>query len=398
MGKEVQIIIVLLLIPSLLEAVHGDVFLIAIPGSPLSLGRITFILSGMIALVGGKNLFFKNHIFYAFVLIFAGLFTGAILATDIVDSLSKTIALVLIFIGLCGLSKLWHLKYFQYLLDAFFLLVFVYWTYYVLSHTLEDGKFLPYTVLFINKEVINHHIPGMNISISAVYLATRLFIRTKYFRILAWLLLFAAILLCLVIDSRSNFLFTSLASLIILLFSQKSMAKVAMFVIPLIIVGSFFLYEYVSQYDSIVQRFDVQDTEYQSRTNDVRLVLLDLAFKNLLDNPLGNGAGDLRLKYDAYRNFLVHNQFLSFIVGGGILAVLGVCLWIMTILRLLLKVFSRKGFNEYNIYIVAFSVLFFTFHLTLLTIDSTGLMFFIILSMLVYSTNTVLHTQPLITT
>jgi hypothetical protein len=48
MKSSTRILTIAFLIPSFMEVIDSDLLLVSIPGSPLSLGRLSFLLAGLI--------------------------------------------------------------------------------------------------------------------------------------------------------------------------------------------------------------------------------------------------------------------------------------------------------------------------------------------------------------
>ena len=147
---------------------------------------------------------------------------------------------------------------------------------------------------------------------------------------------------------------------------------------------SFPLIYFLGEQEAIANRFDVSDTDYQQRTTESRLVLIKYSMGRIfVTAPLGSGITDIKLEYDNFRNFLVHNQYLSFSIGGGILAFIGVLIWISAIFRMFMLLRNNRIRNALGIIETSLTYSLLTFYITLFTIDFSGLLFFVFLSLFI---------------
>lgn len=376
-------ITVLLLIPSLLECVDASVFLVNIPGSPLSLGRLCFVLAGIISLYKIKYLR-KNKIFISLFFIQLGMYTAILFSADAIGDLSKTIAFTLLIFSSAALSFSWGNKLFQRFLNIGMVVMFSYWTIYILTNIVSANTILLYSKLFSTGDVINHHIVGLGISVSAVYLASYLMTFSKTKKYIGYILIIIGITLCLIIQSRSNTLFTLIGGLILYLNNNKVGIKFFVLTIPILIVLVILYLNYVSSFDAITSRFDLTDTAYQSRTTQSRITLIILFFENFIDYPFGKGITNIKLYYGDGRNFLVHNQYLTFIIAGGIFAMIGVFIWIRSLMNISKLVLFKKLKSQISKFESALIMSLIIFSITLLTLDVSGLFFFFQLSFTIY--------------
>ena len=133
-----------LLIPSILEIIDPFLLIIEIPGSPLSLGRLCFLLAGITSLHRLKHLN-NNGIFSAFIFIQLGLYLGAIISADILGNLSKTFAFTILIFSAAALSFSWRKVAFHRLLDISMLGLFSYWTIYILTNVISGNNILAYS-------------------------------------------------------------------------------------------------------------------------------------------------------------------------------------------------------------------------------------------------------------
>ena len=372
-----------LLIPSILEIIDPSLLLIEIPGSPLSLGRLCFVLAGITGLHRVKYLK-NNGIFSAFIFIQLGLYSGAILSTDILGSLSQTFAFTILIFSAAALSFSWRKVAFHRLLDISMLALFSYWTIYILKNIISGNNLLVYSSLFLDDEVVNHHITALRITISGIYLAVSLVGKSKGKSLLGYFVIIVSITLCLLTESRSNTLFMVIAGLMVFFSNNKIRISFFTIIIPLLLVAFVLYLNYVSTIDAISVRFNLSDVDYQKRTTESRFLFIILAFESFINNPFGRGISDIKLQFDSYRNFLVHNQYLTFILAGGIFSLFGIIGWLRNIIKLSKLVVLKKWKRQTSKIDLALLMNLIVFNMTLLTIDFSGLMFFFQLSFAIY--------------
>ena len=68
-------------------------------------------------------------------------------------------------------------------------------------------------------DLINHHVPGLLISISATFVAIRIFYKKKSLNVLGYLTYLIAIIACIYLESRSNFIFSIISLLFVIFFN-----------------------------------------------------------------------------------------------------------------------------------------------------------------------------------
>ena len=374
---------ILLLIPSILEGIDSTVLLVNIPGSPLSLGRLCFVLVGFISLHKIKYLK-NNRIFIALMFIQLGMYVGILFSPDFLADLSKTIAFSLLIFSAAAISFSWRKESLQYLVNFSMIGMFSYWTIYILKNVFSGNTILLYSTLFATGNVVNHHTVGLGISVSAIYLASYFINFNKLIKHIGYLIIIIGFTLCLVIQSRSNALFTLIAGLTLYLTNNKASIKFFIISIPLLIVFSILYLSYVSAFEAISGRFDLTDTAYQARSTSSRLTLIQLFFETLIEYPFGKGITNIKMHYGYGRNFLVHNQYLTFIIAGGIISMVGVVIWIRNIINISMLILLKKWKSQISNFESALIINLIVYSLTLLTVDSTGLFFFFQLSFSIY--------------
>jgi len=386
MSNRLQFAISIMLLPAFAEAVNSE-YMVDIPYFPLSLGRLMFVIVGFWGLYvyGTKSL--KTDVFKGLLLILIGSFIGAFFSDDPIDSLSTTGGFLLLLIGSCGVAMLFDQKLIRSSIDLFFIVLLVYYAIYAIDITVLKGKFTSYSALTQSSSLINHHVVGMALSISSAYLAVRFNFKSKKLGLIGFMIFGIALLGCLLSESRSNFLFTLITLIVLLVMEKSSIKRLVIITVPLIIIGYYTLGFFTNKIEYLQKRFSIENMDYQVRTNKSRIAYLESAFYEILDKPFGRGINNIKL-VNSYRGRLVHNQYVSFIISGGIIALIGIFYWLRNTLSVFKQVYLRKwlqwnpGISSF-LYGGALSLL--TFHLTLFTIDYSGMLFFIMMSLSVFT-------------
>jgi len=383
MKSSTSILSIVLLIPVFLEVIDSDLLLVSIPGSPLSLGRLCFLAVGFINYSNFRSTFNSNRILGAFLLIQLGLILGAVASNDISINLSRTIAIILMITSSFVLASEWKNPSIQKLLHYFFLVNFIYWTVYIIGNVVSGNRIVAYSELFRDQSVVNHHISAMKASISGIYLFQYFLRRKQKYRNLAFFIFFLTVVLCVLTESRSNSVFTILVGAIIIYRHIKSARSLLITGVTIILIA-LPLVNFLGNQESIANRFDVSDTDYQQRTTESRFVLVEYSMERIfISAPLGSGITDIKLEYDRFRNFLVHNQYLSFSIAGGVVAFVGVLIWISAIFKTFNFLRRSRLRNAMGIMELSLAYSLITFYITLFTVDFSGLLFFVFLSIFI---------------
>ena len=326
MSRTVETFVFLLLIPALLEAIDIKAFGITIPG-PLTLGRWTFILGGLISLNQSKNMGLNTSVFKAFFYILIGSAIGGFWGKDFVGNFFKITAFLLLILGAVGLAPFWNKKKMWNLLVMFMIGNFIYWSYHVIDVSYLRGGFNAYSTKFLVGDATNHHIVGQAVSVSSLFLAINYFFKYGRLSVPGYLILIWTLFILLLSETRSNFLITLLGSAIIVFRESKNFGRLIFLVIPLFFTVLYVFSLFVFENDNIKQRFDVNDSEYIEHTTDIRIVMLQEGLATFLSNPQGIGMLNMTVKINN-KDLMLHNQYLSFLISGGLLALMGVLIWI----------------------------------------------------------------------
>lgn len=372
---------ILFLIPSFLEVIDSDLLLVSIPGSPLSLGRLSFLVAGIINLHHFKYVLKSNRIVVSFFLVQLGLFIGALASTNIGINLSRTIAISLMFNAAFVLAPVWKDHNIQKFIHYFFLANFAYWTIYIVGNVVSGNRIVAYSELFRDKAVVNHHISALKASISGIYLFYYYLKRNVRYRFVSYLILLLTVALCVLTESRSNSVFTILVGAVIIYSHAGNTRNLVLTGLGIVAI-TLPMISFLGEQEAIANRFNISDTDYQQRTTESRFVLIEYSMERIfITAPFGSGITDIKLEYDNFRNFLVHNQYLSFSIGGGIIAFLGVLIWMSAVFRMFILLRSNRLKAGLGIIQAGIGYTLLTFYITLFTVDFSGLLFFIFLSM-----------------
>lgn len=382
MSKNYQILLLFLLIPTIGELTGNRIFFISLPGFPLTLGRVSFIIVGLLGFSNFKNRLVSDRIFRGMGLMLLGGLVGALFSEKIYLSLSRSIGTLILFIASIGFAGHWKYFYFKRFLDVVFGLNFIYWIYYIffsdISKQLSSSS---YSELYLDQEVVNHHTIGIYLTVSCTYLIMRFFYKNNQLKIYGYFLMLLTFVACFITETRSNLLFSFLNFILIIYYSKTKFSQYIFFIIPIFIGMFLYLISIASSNEVLFQRFNFLDLEYQENTTFMRIEFIFGFFKEFLINPLGKGVFGAQISYSTLDSTMLHNQYLTFILSGGYLAFYGFLLWFSQFKR----VFFR---NVKNLHLENFdhSVFFssFLFFVTLLTLEHSGLLFFISNSLLFY--------------
>ncbi len=273
MKMKLSYLLIFLLLPAFAEAIDNNLLTFNIQSFPLSLGRLSFILSGLILIFKGRPQVFKNYIFLGFLLIILGLFIASMLY-GVTGAITRSLGFLLLFMGAVGNINLWRSKWGQRAVDIFFISLFIYWAIVSFSSIIFASK--PYFEMYKKGEVINHHVPGMLVSISSAYITLRFFYSKNGLKFFGFVVFFIALLTCLFIESRSNFLICFLIMMYITLRGGSHRTKQVLIALPILIIIFFSLNKVIQGNEVLQRRFTLNDREYQERTTGMRIEFLRL--------------------------------------------------------------------------------------------------------------------------
>lgn len=372
---------ILTLLPFWLEFIDFNNYAIYIPGFPYTLGMVFFMINGIPRI---KMNDLNNSIVKALLIIFIGILIGSFFGEFVKESLSRSIGLIPVILSIIGCSYFFEDKWFKRFVDLFFIIILVKWSIYSLDVTFYGGTVVSYSdAFFIDENAINHHLPGLYITFSSIYLINRFCINKNYYTFFAYILLAFSSSMCILIESRSNLLFLLLTFFVGLYYLKQKMSGLIVgssFIILLI----FFVFSYFfNDIDFISQRFDTSDTEYLESTNRGRISAYEGFLPTFLSHPLGKGIKDIYVEIGLDFKLLMHNQYATFVLAGGIIAILGIIFLLRAFIRISKNIFSNIRKINPSDKALFFCIIIFL--LTLTTIELFGgAIANLIFSMLVY--------------
>lgn len=372
-----------LLIPSFAEIINYSKFSFAIPHFPLSLGRLFFVIAGIIsfAVFGFSGL--KTRTFKGFALVSSGCLLGSLFSDYMqYESFTRAFGLSILLLGSVGISNLWEQAYFKRTLLVFFLVCFLYWTIVVLKQIFIDSTMISYADLYSNRDVVNHHIVGLITCISSIFVSLYLYYKSGRLEIYGYFIIFISVFVIFLTESRSNLLISVFVLFLIMATGLKrNKFGIILFAIFIIAV-SYTFGILMDQSEQLFIRFNTHNLDYQKRTTEYRLNYITVALTKFIANPMGQGIRDAEVTFRG-RTQQVHNQYLTFMLSGGIFAAIGLYIWLSTLFKYSIKILFKKHLLLNNfVYASLFTVI--TFILTLISIEWVDLLFFIIVSLSIF--------------
>lgn len=393
MKKSAQLWYLVLLIPTFIESIDHKLPTVSL--GPLTIGRLGFIIAGILLLFQYPNQRKDSNIYKGLMIMLLGNIIAGIVNNEM-DSVSRTIAFSLLLTGALGMTTFFESILGRKALMVFFISSLVYWLNYMFDRIFSGGTINAYSALFIEGEAINHHFVGMNISMAGLFTSIYFFYKNNNMKIWGYFGIGLAAIACFLSESRSNTLFTLLGLLLLIIIQRKDLSKQFFILLPFVLVAYFAVNNLLQESDALTQRFDLNDTEYQERTTGMRFDMIYEAFNQLVKHPVGKGFRNIYVNIDG-RNLNIHNQYLTFIIGGGIISLIGVIIWLREVilnLRTYLKIGILRLKNDS--FYVAIAIATFVFHVTLLTLEFSTLLFFFIISLAILSETRIKEEQRLI--
>ncbi|WP_396161720.1 O-antigen ligase family protein [Flavobacterium sp.] len=368
MKNNYKIIYLFLLIPFSLELINYDLFTFRIDGFPYSLGMTLFVLIGLINIEVSK--LFSNTIFKIYFSISFLTLIGCFFSVEFNNSIFRVLGWIVILIGAYGVSRLLFIKQIFKLINIFIILMYLNWILYIILNTIRSSNIISYSESFSDENsVLNHHIPGIHLTFAATYIIYNYGFVKRKFNLLGIFLILITFISCMLLESRSNLLFFILIILLSYFISNKK--KLSFSILALVI--SFIFIQLTSNLENINQRFNITDLEYQENTNKGRIELYSVFFEKLINYPLGSGPIDIYLKL-ADQSILMHNQFFTFIIMGGVLIVIPLFFLFKSIKKsfsTIVKILN-KAESKNSIYLLGLIMSIILFYSTLFTIELFG--------------------------
>lgn len=372
-----RILIHLVLIGIFLECLDQQRFAVSVQGLPFSIGKLLFIAVGCSCIPKARS----NSMIVCFFAIYLCILISSLFRLDTAEDFSKAIGMALLLTGSIGWVELWYKTSYKRFIELFFILNFSYWIYYIASVVFEDGTLVSYNLIFAeSSKIINHHVSGLAVSTSSIFILVRYFIQGSKIKKLGFIVILITLLMLVLSESRSNVLIYSLMILFIIKSVLKLKSK-GILITGFIVFTFYGIFSFISEDKERLQQRFSDDREYQSRTNLSRIEIYRVFPTELISNPLGKGAVG-GTKVADYFQINAHNQFFTFALQGGIVAFIFCIYFWFNIFRYSRKVFGKLSTVE-NYYAPLFAVSI-CYWLTLLTVDQGGLCFYVYLSLLFF--------------
>ena len=384
-----------LLVFVILEIISPKFIINPISNFPYSAGRMGFIILGIIGLKKEIIDYDISVFFVGFIII--GFLVGSLYSVNVSKSIQISLGTGLLYIASIGFGRILLANSTTRLFDVLFIITFLYWANYIygpinageIDLSIDFNSTLQTTVMY------NRHIIGLPLTMSSIYLVIRIIeygakgIKIYFSYILSFVIIFITTFLTFMIHSRSNLLFYFIVlGMYFLNITGKINIKRVAFGFSFLFIIYFYLYNSIFDYNDMVsQRFFIGTTAYTIESTQTRFQLYGNFFGHFFQQPLGIGLFEPYIDL-GYIRALMHNQYLSFIVSAGILGIPAVFILFKIIFKTLFKkkikknniqrLFSKEG---WAIFVpLKYSMILFFFTLT--TVESGGLLFLFMLSLL----------------
>jgi hypothetical protein len=386
MANHKDFFVFLLFLPFLLEATGISIFSISIPGLPLTLGRVCLIFCGILGILLKNN---RQTVFSVFgvsqFVILISLLFGSIYAPSFNEEVITFIGFSLLIVSAIMAQPLLNIKLLRNVLSLFFILSFTYWIIYIIYTIFSEGGLQSYGQIYRanfleNDSLVNYHAFGLVISSSTIFILFKYFFKKK----LNWkfyIFISISLLSMLIAENRASFIITLLLIFIFICIHQRISVRLLIKVLFLITSLYIFFKYFILFNDTLFKRFDVTNTSYINDSTESRFVFIALVRDHLSEFPFGRGFSNNRVDYFG-TYYQPHNQYLSFILGGGYIAFIGIVLWIYSSIKLFRTIFKNKLFNFFPYIMCIWTVL-----ITMLTNDLSGAYFFLVIMLTSWLTN-----------
>lgn len=372
-------ILILLFIPFLLEASNIPLFTFIIPGFPLTIGRLSFVLMAFTVILKKKYSVALTKFNLVILILVIGGFIGSIFAENLIKEIPKFFGNALLFMAVIFSAPSIKSRSLKKVIDYFFILVFLYWGFYIFINTYLNGALQSYGEVYRNNKMdnsslLNYHSFGLIFSNSFLYLFFRYFFKKKKLGLVNILFVLLSLVTILVTESRANFIITT--AVLFLLLSASLKLKFSKFL------GLFFLISvFLMTFSSIISSNKALERKYSLFNDDAyldqsigsRSSLIKITFDHFIKYPLGRGFSNNRVPYQG-TYYQPHNQYATFILMGGLIAIFAILIWFSVILNQIVGIIRTKslGYGHF------LSVILITL-ITMFTNDISGAFFFLTL-------------------
>jgi hypothetical protein len=380
------------MLPLTLELINIKRFSFNAVVIPYSLGAIVFILVGLFYFAKSNHAYtlFKSKLIMPISIMIIAIIFASFFGDSFINDFMRSGAISIIYLASLGwivyLNKFEAHQWLNYTMIA----MFIYWLIYTISVTIVGGDVISYSGGYNDEGLYNHHIPGMGITVSGFFIIGKILDKGINLRnyIKIGLIVFVIVICTILLESRSNLLMTIL--LLFVIFTDFRRVKFSTFILRISIIILMFslTMNFVSSFDHLKHRFGRSISE-QIDSDYNRVAVYTQFLPNMVTKPFGSGITkpNLEITNKGYnQKMLPHNQYLYLIRVGGLFAVYGTIFLLVLCFRLFKYQFisRRKYYQALNgnlRYSYVLPVL--CFFLTLFTIESMGVMFFLLFAILI---------------
>lgn len=376
-----KLIRITLLLPLLFEILDQSSFRIGVPGFPLSLGKICFVIFGIIGL--NKSSFSGNKLYL--LLIPLGYFFSALGSEDVLGNISASLGVFMLIIGSVGVIDLLCSVKFDKALFLSCILLFGYWSYYVLELYVSGKLILGLGFNSPNQmvETVNHHMFGSLLTFATVFLFLSFFNRTRGYKMISVIILLIGLASILISESRSNVLAISIVLVVYVvqknLLEQRSSIGLVISLASLIGGGVLLFNVLFADNERINERFDTNEEDLIN-SNQSRLGAYVTFFENVGSVFLiGNGEKNRKIVLRSGRVMLSHNFYISTFVAGGVFSFIGMVFFPIKVFGALFRTEQMKLLFRSDFHIALFFSCLSIF-ISVLFYDVGGLFLYVLLS------------------
>lgn len=378
------------LLPIILECIDFLNFSINVDFLPITLATLILWIIG---LVNFKASFLKTKLKFPIILISAGIILSSFLTNEVINNLTRSIAFLVGIVSSVGFAYFLFRRNYIQKAPLFLVALNVYWNLYVLNLFISGAVTTEFHFNSNNQNIttINSHTVSIAISVSSIFIFSYYFftkdLKKRLFSILVLLISFVSMIIS---QSRSNVAFTLIMIFLTYYIHQLNKQGTRRFFLPVILslVLAFFVFQFLflgGLGDSTIsQRFNINDTEYQNQTTDLRQYVYVKFWERLQTEFWGTGLVNpkLYLGLSEATNLLMHNQYATWVVAGGWITLFGVLYFFLQVSFFFVNRFKR--ISEQNTIVVSLNFAILTYLITLFTVEQSSLLFFIFLGIIIY--------------
>ncbi len=349
---------------------------INIPGFPLTIGRISFILISFLVFISRLKLIKINIIKISIIILLFGAFLGNFYTENWSLNLFSYYGNFLLFLSAMFFYPIFYDTDFKKIFSFFIICGFFYWIIYLFLVIYSDGNIITYGELYrqdilqdSDNNLINYH------SFMTVFSACGLYIYSKFFinRKISIIFIIFVLLVILISESRSNLIITAFCFyftyLLFYRFNFFDLIKIIFGLATTFVV----LQSVIGVFDTLSWRYRfISDALYYDQITSNRFLFYSLAFEHLINYPFGQGFTNNRVKMPGLDiSYQPHNQYLTFILQAGFFSI-PIIFSIFKFLYLRIRLRTKINIEYFSYSLIIFSTCFVN--------DLSGLNLFICLS------------------